>query len=681
LGNSFHSSRLYAFFCELRRRKVYRVAAAYTVAGWLVIQVAVTVFPVIGLPAWAARFVVFAALAGFPVALVLGWAFDLGPGGIHVTPEGAEDDPACPPSYGSPRRNLFSLGLVGLTISVAVGYFLFARSSAHPLDKSIAVLPFSNFSSDPQNAYFADGIQDDVLTNLARIGDLKVISRTSVMPYRGQGHNVREIGKILDVATILEGSVRREGNRVRVNVQLIDTSNDRHLWAQVYDRELTDVFAIQTDLAQEISSALRCTLSAGEQQRIERKPTENSDSYLLYLQAHEIFTRPDRRHDDLARAESLYEKAIQLDPKFALAHARLSQLESWSYYAIEPVPARREKARAAAEEALRLRPDLAEAHLARGLVYYYLERDYDRALSELDIARRELPNDAVMFRAIAAIQRRQGKWEDSTGSYEKAISVDPKDPILLENMGWNYLATRDYAMARKVFDRAVEVAPDTFTIRELRARVEFYDKGDLRPMQQLLASWPENEDPNGTITLTRYNYHLYQRNYAQLISILERSPAEKSRGETSAPISKSYLMATVYALMKNETQARASFEDARVEAEAAVRESPTDGPRHALLGLIYSGLGRCADAIKEGDRAVELLPETEDAFDGPILTVTRARIAARCGDHATALALLEHSLTVPAGITLHELERDPTWDPLRTEPRFKQLIAKAKRAG
>jgi tetratricopeptide (TPR) repeat protein len=213
-------------------------------------------------------------------------------------------------------------------------------------------------------------------------------------------------------------------------------------------------------------------------------------------------------------------------------------LESWSYYAIEPVAVRMQKARAAAGGAFRLQPDLAEAHLALGLIYY--------------------------------------------------ISLDPKDPILLENMGWNYLAARDYAKARKVFDRAVEVAPDTFTIRELRARMEFCDKGDLRPMQQLLASWPENVDPNGTITLTRYNYHLYQRNYAELIGVLERSPAQKSRGETSAPISKSYLLATVYALLKDKAKARAKFEEGRLQAEAAVRESPEDGPRHALLGLIYA---------------------------------------------------------------------------------------------
>jgi TolB-like protein/Flp pilus assembly protein TadD len=664
--------------CELRRRKVYRVAAGYAVAGWLIIQVAVTIFPILELPAWATRLVVFGILGGFPVSLLLGWAFDFGPGGIHVAPEPAAD---CPPSYRGRGKNLLVLGFAGLAISALVGYFVVVHLTA-PLDKSIAVLPFTNFSDDPKNAYFADGMQDDILTSLARIRDLKVISRTSVMPYRGQtAHNVREIGKALGVATILEGSVRREGSKVRVNVQLIDVSNDKHLWAQIYDRELTDVFAIQTDLAQEIASALKATLSAGEQERIERKPTQNPDAYLFYLQAHEIFTQPDRRHDDLKRAEALYEQAIQLDPKFALAHAHLSQLESWSFYAIEPVATRMVKARTAATEALRLEPNLAEAHLAQGLIYYYLDHDYERALAELKIAREELPNDAVVYRLIAAIKRRAGNWEESNGSYEKALALDPKDPILLENAGWNYVATRDYAKARKVLDRAVEVAPDTFTIRELRARVEFLEKGDLRPMEQLLASWPENEDPNGTITLARYNYHLYEGKYAELLRTLERSPARKSRGETSAPISKSYLMATVYALMGDQPQAKAKFEEARGEAEVAVRESPEDGPRHAFLGLVYAGLGRCEEATAEGKRAAELLPETKDAFDGPILAVSRARVAVRCGDHASALGLLEHSLRIPAGITVPELQHDPTWDPLRQEPRFQQLLAKSTGRG
>jgi TolB-like protein len=481
LANSFHSSRLYGFFCELRRRKVYRVAAGYGVVGWLIIQFATTVLPVLTLPAWTTRLVIVLVLAGFPIALILAWAFDVGSDGIHITrePKAPEE---CPPALPGRRRNIFTLAVVGLLISAVIGYFILARGSSRKMEKSIAVLPFANFSNDQENAYFADGIQDDVLTNLAKISALKVISRTSVLPYRGQMPNIREIGKALNVATVLEGSVRREGKRVRINVQLIDAANDRHLWAQVYDRELTDMFAVQSELAQKIAGALQATLAPGEQERIERKPTENGDAYLLYQEAHEIFNRPDRHHDDLARVEDLYEKAIALDPAFALAQARLSHVESWMFYAIEPLPARAQKARSAAEEALRLQPDLPESHLAKGYVHYYLDRDYDAALDELAMARGGLPNDTGIFRAMAAIQRRQGKWQESSASYAKAVSLDPKDPILLENMGMNYLATRDYATAARIFDRALKAAPETFTIQELRARVDLYSKGDLRAM-------------------------------------------------------------------------------------------------------------------------------------------------------------------------------------------------------
>jgi TolB-like protein len=581
LDNSFRSTRLYGFFCELKRRKVYRVAAGYGVVGWLIIQFATTVLPALTLPAWTARFVIVLVLAGFPIALILAWALDVGPDGIHVTRE-TKPEVKCPPALPSRRRNLVTLAILGLLISAGIGYFVLSRTSSGKLAKSIAVLPFANFSSDQANEYFADGIQDDVLTNLAKISALKVISRTSVLPYRGQTHNIREIGKALNVATVLEGSVRREGKRVRINVQLIDASNDRHLWAQVYDRELTDMFAVQSDLAREIAGALKATLAPGEQERIERKPTQNGDAYLLYQEAHEIFNRPDRHHDDLARVEQLYEKATRLDPNFALAHARLSQVESWMFYAIEPLPARAQKARAAAEEALRLQPDLPESHLAMGYVHYYVDRDYDAALNELAIARAGLPNDPGIFRAMAAIQRRQGKWQESSASYAKAVSLDPKDPILLENMGMNYLAVRDYPTAARIFDRALKAAPETFTIRELRARVNFYAKGDLRPMEELLASLPENIDPNGTITLARYNLKMDERKFDELLGILERSPAEKSRGETSAPISKVFLKATVYRAKNDEANARANYEAAREKAEKAVQESPDDAPRHAL---------------------------------------------------------------------------------------------------
>ncbi|HVF72896.1 MAG TPA: hypothetical protein VM940_14935 [Chthoniobacterales bacterium] len=675
MDNSLRSNRLYGFFCELRRRKVYRVAAGYGVVGWLIIQFATTVLPALTLPAWTARLVIVLVLAGFPIALILAWAFDVGTGGIKLTPE-AESGAECPPSIPGRRRNLFTLAILGLLISAVIGYFVLSRGSTRKLEKSIAVLPFANFSSDPENAFFADGIQDDVLTNLAKISALKVISRTSVLPYRGPTHNIREIGKALNVATVLEGSVRREGKRVRINVQLIDASNDRHLWAQVYDRELTDVFAIQSELAQEIALALKATLAPSEQERIVRKPTQNGDAYLLYLEAHEIFGRPDRHHDDLARVETLYQNAIQLDPAFALAHARLSQVESWMFYAVEPLPARAQKARSAAEEALRLQPELAESHLAMGFVHYYIDRDYDAALRELAIARGGLPNDPGIFRAMAAIQRRQGKWDESSANYAKAVSLDPRDPILLENMGMNYLAVRDYATAARIFDRAVKAAPETFTIRELRARVDVYARGDIRAMQSLLATLPENIDPNGTITLSRYNCKMYERKFDELLAILNRSPAEKSRGETSVPIAKEFLKANVYRALKDEANARLNFEAAREKAERALAESPEDGPRHVYLALIYAGLGRCDEAKAEAKRAIDLLPETRDAFDGPILIVSRARVHMMCGDFDTALGLLDHSFGTPAGITAGELRLDPVWDPLRSAPRFEQMLAK-----
>src|SRR6184192_2746511 len=345
------------FFEELQRRKVYRVAAAYIIAAGFIIQIGSAVFPAWDLPNWTLRLVVVLLLLGFPIALILAWAYDVTPQGIRATPTSA-----APGSHR--RRNLIMLIATGVIISAAAGLFLLPRVSARKIDKSIAVLPFQNLSDQKDNAYFADGIQDDILTNLSKIGDLKVISRMSVMSYRGDGlRTAREIGKALGVATLLEGSVRRIGNRVRVSVQLINANNDEHIWAEDYDRDLTDVFAIQTDLAQKIASSLQAKLSPNEKARLDQRPTENSDAYLLFVQAHDYATRRNMFRDTSLKAIPLFEQAIKLDPNFALAFAGLSMVESWLYHSSDPVPARREKARTAANEALRLQPDLPEGHL------------------------------------------------------------------------------------------------------------------------------------------------------------------------------------------------------------------------------------------------------------------------------------------------------------------------------
>src|SRR6476661_4170178 len=421
------------FFEELQRRKVYRVAAAYIIAAGFIIQIGSAVFPAWELPNWTLRLVVVLLLIGFPIALILSWAYDVTAQGIRATP-----------TVSHRRRNLILLVGTGVIVSAAAGFFLLPRASARKIDKSIAVLPFQNLSDEKENAYFADGIQDDILTNLSKIGDLKVISRTSVNSYRGNDtRSAREIGKALGVATLLEGSVRRIGNRVRVNVQLINADNDEHIWAEDYDRDLTDVFAIQTDLAQKIASALQAKLSPSERARIDRRPTQNSDAYLLCIQAEQYADRADMFHDTTLKAEPLLEQAIKLDPNFALAFASLSRVESWAYHSFDPIPARREKARLNADEALRLQPDLPEGHLALGFSYYYGDRDYERALAEFDVARRALPNESEAYFAIGAIQRRQGKWAESTANLEKAATLDPKNINVLVNLGYNYMATRN----------------------------------------------------------------------------------------------------------------------------------------------------------------------------------------------------------------------------------------------
>jgi TolB-like protein/Flp pilus assembly protein TadD len=655
------------FFEEVQRRKVYRVAAAYVIAAGFIIQISSAVFPAWELPNWAFRLVVVFLLIGFPISLILAWAYDLTPQGIRATP--------APRTHR--RRNLIMLIAIGVIVSATAGFFLLPRASAHKIEKSIAVLPFQNLSDEKENAYFADGIQDDILTNLSKIGDLKVISRTSVMSYRGDGvRNAREIGKTLGVATLLEGSVRRAGNRVRVNVQLINANNDEHIWAEDYDRDLTDVFAIQTDLAQKIASALQAKLSPNEKARLDRRPTQNPDAYLLFVQAHDYANRPDMFRDTSLKAEQLFEQATKLDPNFAAAFAGLSMVESWAYHSFDPLAARREKARTAANEALRLQPDLPEAHLALGFSYYYGDRDYERALAEFEIAKRGLPNEAQAYMAIGAIQRRQGRWVESTANLEKAAELDPKNSSVLLNLGYNYMATRNFEAADKIFDRGIEATPESFGSRALKSELAIRWKGDLSVAEKELGSVPPGIDPQGLVTLGRAGVLTLQRKFPEALQVIQQFREETLTVRAGASCPKASLEGTLYMYLGDKVDAHSAFERARIVAERLVRESPDDAARHGQLGLILAGLGQKDAAIAEGKRAVELLPESQDAFDGPEVTAELAQIYAWTGEHDQAFGLLDHLLVVPNGITIPGLKLDPIWDPLRNDPRYQALIDK-----
>ena len=658
------------FFEELQRRKVYRVAAAYIIAAGFIIQIGSAVFPAWELPNWAFRLVVVLLLVGFPIALILAWAYDVTPQGIRTTPT-----PTIPGSHR--RRNVIMLIGIGVIISAGAGFFLLPRVSARKIDKSIAVLPFQNLSDQKENAYFADGIQDDILTNLSKIGDLKVISRMSVMSYRGDAvRNAREIGKALGVATLLEGSVRRAGNRVRVNVQLINANNDEHIWAEDYDRDLTDVFAIQTDLAQKIALALQAKLSPNEKARLDNRPTQNPDAYLLFVQAHDYANRTDMFRDTSLKAEQLFEQATKLDPNFAAAFAGLSMVESWAYHSFDPLPARREKARTAANEALRLQPDLPEAHLALGFSYYYGDRDYERALAEFEIAKRGLPNEAQAYMAIGAIQRRQGRWVESTANLEKAAELDPKNSSVLLNLGYNYMSTRNFEAADKIFDRGIEAAPESFGSRALKSELAIRWKGDLSVAEKELASVPPGVDPQGLVTLGRAGVLTLQRKFKEALQVIQQFRGETLLVRASVTCPKASLEGTLYLYLDDKVDAHSAFERARSIAERLVRESPDDAARHGQLGLILAGLGQKDAAIAEGKRAVELLPESQDAFDGPDVTVVLAQIYAWTGESDEAFRLLDHLLVVPNGITVPGLKLDPVWDPLRKDQRYQALIDK-----
>ncbi len=660
------------FFEEVKRRKVYRVAAAYIIAAGGIIQLASAAFPAWELPNWALRLVIVLLLVGFPIALILAWAFDVTPQGIRATPS-----VAAPRTYR--RRNVIMLVLTGVIVSATAGFFLLPRiSSARKVDKSIAVLPFENLSDEKENAYFADGIQDDVLTNLSKIGDLKVISRTSVMPYRGKTSNIREIGKALGVASILEGSVRRAGNRVRVNVQLIDATTDKHIWANDYDRDLTDVFAIQTDLAHEIADALQAKLSDAEKARMERKPTENGEAYLAFVQAQNLGCAVED-FDKLKQSEQLYERAIQLDPNFALALARSSLLQSWIVHTFDRTPERREKARTLAEQALQLQPDLPEAHLALGFSYYYGDNNYDAALKEFEIAQRGLPNESEVYLAIGAIERRQGKWAESTANLGKAVSLNPKDTWPLQQLAFNYQMLRNFDKANETIDRALALNPTAFGVLEVKSKLAMFEKGDFNVAEkalEALKSAQMTKEEKLVAANARANIFLLERKYREGLQQAEGLPDDQIAAVPGHLWSKYYYIGFARKALNDEPGARAAFLKAKSAVEQDLKRSPDNPDIQVQFAKVLAYLGENESAMAQAQRATELLPETKDAFGGPEIAAGVAEVYAILGDNDRAIEILDRLLSRPSVVTAQFLKVNPVWDPLRNDPRFQALIEK-----
>ena len=487
------------FFSELKRRKVYRVAIAYAVAAWLVAQVVTQIFPVFEVSQWALRSMIVLLIIGFPIALILAWAFDITPEGIKRTDD---IDPVQPETR---------------------------RTEAIPA-KSIAVLPFENLSDDPENAYFADGVHDDILSSLAKISDLKVISRTSVRQYKEGARNLREIGQALGVAHILEGTVRRVGNRVRVNAQLINAQTDAHIWADTFDRELTNLFALQSELAERITAALRANLSARERASMQVHPTSDFAAYEIFLRARDLF-RWSGVGDPLengVKALRLIDQAVARDPQFALAYCLGSRVNAELYwFGHDRSRARLNNAKAAADVALRLQPDLGDAHLALAFFHYYGDRDYKRARTEIEIAQQATPNDAEIWDAAGAVGRREGRWDEAVANFEKARYLDPRNFSVISNLAETLIAMRRYAEAQHAIDNALLVNPNAHLFSIQRASIDLKKNGDTAPLRAALDAIPRDFDPGGAVTTVGVRLNLMERDFAKASRMLVDSAHDR----------------------------------------------------------------------------------------------------------------------------------------------------------
>jgi len=549
-------------------------------------------------------------------------------------------------------------------------------------EKSIAVLPFENFSPEKDNAFFAQGIQDEIITTLSRISGLRVISRTSTARYSSAPENLPEIARQLRVSHVLEGSVQKAGDRVHINVQLIRADDDAHLWAQSYDRQLTDIFGVEAEVAKMIADSLQATLSPKEKTSVETKPTTNADAYVFYLRANQISRNPDTLLEDYKTAEQLYTQAIELDPNFALAHARLASIcaEVFRYY--EPTGSWKAKARAEAETALRLQPNLAEGHFALGQCIYWMDQDYDRALEQFEIAARLSPSNADTRRLIAAIERRQGKWQAALEAYERVAKLDPQNPSTARELMYTNSSMRRWPEAVHWAEQMRALAPTSLVAKIQRGYVDFEWKGDTHLLKSMLDEIPAGVDPDGSITAARWDVAMLQRDFSAAKKVLETSSASETSYSMAGLTPKIFLEGCTYVAQGDNASAQKAFEEARPAFEAAVKEAPESAERHASLGWLYALMGRKNDAIAEGKRAVELKPESKDAVDGSLLSGYLALIYAGVGENDLAIPLIERLLKTPGAvdsadyaITINDLKYRWEWDPIRNDPRFKQLIA------
>jgi TolB-like protein/Tfp pilus assembly protein PilF/predicted Ser/Thr protein kinase len=576
----------------------------------------------------------------------------------------------------NPTSALLAASLVAF--AGAVGWNIWKSELVRgPVTTGIAVLPFESLSDQKENTTFADGVQDDILTKLAKIADLKVISRTSVMEYRGK-RNVRQIGDALRVSHVLEGSARRSGDRIHLNTQLIDTRTDTHVWAEQYDRDLNDLFAIQSEIAQKVAQHLHARLSASEKASVEEKPTEDLVAYDFYVRAVSIIhnaqvpTVADLAN--LSEAVDLLNKAVARDPNFLLAYCQLAFAHDLIYQQeIDHTPARLALAKSAIDSAFRLRPDSGEAHLALSRHLYWGYFDYDRARAELALAQKSLPNNPRVYELAGLIDRRQGRWADATQNLERACELDPRNSPYLITLATTYLWLHDYDHMARVIDRSIAVRPEKLP-RMIRARIEIARRADTRPLRAVIEKILTNEpgsEKDPFVAVNRLDLALFDREVDAAGSLAAALPQKNGRD---------FWLGIVARLKGDVAGERAAFMRVHTELEEELRVHPDNIGLLSDLGLIDAALGRKQEALSEGRRAMELVPIAQEAMTGTYNNegFTRTRFAMICawaGERELALEQLEAVAKTPGGPSYGELRLDPMWDPLRGDPRFEKIVA------
>src|SRR6266508_1244914 len=674
------------FFAELKRRKVYKVGIAYAVVAWVLMQVASQIFPFFEIPNWAVRLVVLLLIIGFPVAMILAWAFELTPEGIKR----AEDvDVSKSLTRKSGRKlDFFIIAVLLLVISILVFQRLHPNVSpavSSSLDKSIAVLPFDNLSRDPDNAYFSDGIQDEILTKLAGIGELKVISRKSTAKYKSTPEDLKTVARELGVATVLEGSVQRAGDKVRVNVQLLDARIDTHLWAKSYDRDLKDVFTVESEVAQEIADTLRAKLSPGQSDALAAAPTHDTEAYDLFLkgeyeqrQAESALTP-----ELLDRAEMFYRQALARDPSFALAYARLAYSELFRHWFISnSTSPELAKVKANIDRALAIAPASPDAHLALALFYYWGSRDYDPALRELDRAIELQPSSSDGWNIRAAIHSRRGEWQRALAEFDRAVELNPRDSGHPAEIGATYGALRRWSDAEHKLTHALALDPHSALAARFLARTYINSTGDIRSARRTFDGVPAdsrlNVNPNerGAIAVMvdeRVYLDVLEKHFSDALKAWDTPPSNTPE----AHLRQLEARVGIGVLAGQGAVAKPECEQTRALLESRLAERPEDRTSLTALAWVYVCLGRNADAVRVARQAADLLPIEKDAVAGPFFLAGLAEIEARTGQPKEAVKILRQLITAPAGgvVSIARLKIDPVWDPIRNDPGFQKLIS------